>query len=105
MEVDRAIANKNITIINAEAQHDSVIFQNNITAHVIKNTVSKQAEAYSQAKTSLKLDQPANLLDFVFYLNIMGLDKRSGSTQLVVDVDRPRVTLGSQSSYAYSGDL
>lgn len=98
MEVDKSVANKNITIINAEAQYDSITYQNNVTAYVLKNTVTKQAESYAKAKADLKLDQSADLLDFVFYLNIMGLDKKAGNTQLVVDVDRPRVQLGSMGS-------
>jgi hypothetical protein len=41
MDVDRAIANKNISIINAEAQFDSIVYANNITAYMINNTVTK----------------------------------------------------------------
>jgi len=46
MDVDRSVANKNISIINAEAQFDAAIYANNITAYAIKNSVTKQAEAY-----------------------------------------------------------
>ena len=92
MEVDRSVANKNITITNAEAQADSIRFQNNVTANVIQNTVNKQSLAYQQAQTDLQLNSTNSLLDFIFYLKIMGLQKH-GNTQLVVDVDRPRITL------------
>ena len=60
---------------------------------MIKNSVTKQAEAYSQAKTDLKLDNSKNLLDFIYYLNIMGLDKSAEGAKLVIGVNNPRVTL------------
>lgn len=41
MEVDKSIANKNISIINAEAQYDATVYSNNITAYMLKNTVTK----------------------------------------------------------------
>ena len=102
MDVDRSIANKNISIINAEAQYDATVYSNNITAYTLKNTVTKQAEAYTKAKQDLKLDNPKNLLDFIYYLNIMSLDKSSsGGAKLVIGVDNPRVTL-QESGKGYS---
>lgn len=107
MEVDKSIANKNITIINAEAQYDAAIFSNNITAYMIKNTVTKQSEAYTQSKTDLKLDQSKDLLDYIYYLNIMSLDKSAESgAKLVIGVDNPRVTLQeSGKGYGFASNV
>lgn len=107
MEVDRSIANKNITIINAEAQYDAAIFSNNITGYMIKNTVTKQSEAYSKSKTDLKLDQSKDLLDYIYYLNIMSLDKSAESgAKLVIGVDNPRVTLQeSGKGYGFASNV
>jgi len=41
----------------------------------------------------LKLDNSKNLLDFVYYLNIMALDKQKQNAKLIIGVDNPRVTL------------
>jgi len=41
MDVDRSVANKNISTINAEAQFDASLYANNITAYIIKNSVTK----------------------------------------------------------------
>lgn len=93
MEVDKSVAQKNISIINAEGQYASSVYANNITAYMIKNTVTKQSEAYTKSKNDLKLDTPKNLLDYIYYLNIMSLDKSAEGAKLVIGVDNPRVTL------------
>ncbi|CDW85393.1 UNKNOWN [Stylonychia lemnae] len=93
IEVDNSVANQNISIINAEAQYNATIYSNNINAKMIKNTVTKQAEAYTQAKKDLQFDNSKNLLDFVYYLNIMNLDKKKENNKLIIGVDNPRVTL------------
>jgi hypothetical protein len=101
MDVDRAIANKNVSTINGEAKYESITFANQITANMIKNTVETQANAYAETKKALKFDTSSNLLDYIFYLNVMNLNQQDA--KLMVGMDNARVTLReSGKGYDYS---
>jgi hypothetical protein len=60
-----------------------------------KNTVSKLGQAYNNVQQSINTQNNKDLLDYIFYMNIMGLDKKSGRTKLLVDVNSALVDLQS----------
>jgi len=56
--------------------------------------------AYSTVRTTIGTTSASELLDYIFYMNIMGLDKKAGNTKLLVDVDSALVDL-KQSGKGY----
>jgi len=49
--------------------------------------------AYTQVKSTIGTDKSSELLDYIFYMNIMALDKKTGNSKLLVDVDSALVDL------------
>ena len=58
------------------------------------NTVTKQMEAYSEVQQELQSTTSQGLLDYIFYLNVMNLDKKTNA-KLLVDVDNAVVNMGA----------
>jgi hypothetical protein len=52
-------------------------------------------------RSTIGTAQSKELLDYIFYMNIMNLDKRGGNTKLLVDVDSALVDLQAQSGKGY----
>ena len=101
IEVLRAEASRDIAVINARADSEATIVANRARAQTLKNTIAKMGSAYSTVKTTIGTTTPAELLDYVFYMNIMSLDKKSGNTKLLVDVDSALVDLQKTSGKGY----
>ena len=49
-EVDKSEAEKQISIINAEADSNATLIEESTKAEMIKNTISAEAKAYDEAK-------------------------------------------------------
>jgi hypothetical protein len=101
IEVLRAEASRDIAVINARADSEATIVSNRARAQTLKNTITKMGSAYSTVKTTIGTTTPAELLDYVFYMNIMSLDKKAGNTKLLVDVDSALVDLQKTSGKGY----
>ena len=101
IEVDRARTNKDVTVTNSAADGNATIISNTARSTITANTVQKQQEAYSQAKSLLSMSTNKELLDYIFYLNVQGLDKTQGAN-LLVGVDTARVNvMAAGKGYAY----
>ncbi len=74
---------------------------NNARAQILSNTITKFGQAYTTVKTTIKTTNSQELLDYIFYMNIMNLDKKSGNTKLLVNVDSALVDLQGQSGKGY----
>jgi regulator of protease activity HflC (stomatin/prohibitin superfamily) len=101
IEVLRSEANRDIAIINAQADNQATTISNNARAQILSNTITKLSQAYTQVRNTINTDQSKDLLDYIFYMNIMNLDKRGGNTKLLVDVDSALVDLQAQSGKGY----
>ena len=101
IEVLRSEAYRDIAVINARADSEATIVANRARAQTLKNTITKLGFAYSSVKTTIGTTTPAELLDYVFYMNIMSLNKTSGNTKLLVDVDSALVDLERTSGKGY----
>ncbi len=78
-----------------------MIESNNAKAQIIKNSIMYQGKGYSEVKTLLSMTNNKDLLDYIFYMNIMSLDKTTQS-KLLVDIDSAMVNIGSGSGKSYS---
>jgi hypothetical protein len=97
----RAQASRDIAVINARAESEATIVSNNARAQILNNTITKMGTAYSTVKNTIGTTSSAELLDYIFYLNIMSLDKKAGNTKLLVDVDSALVDLQKTSGKGY----
>jgi hypothetical protein len=52
-------------------------------------------------KNIIKPGNSNELLDYIFFMNIMNLDKKAGNTKLLVDVESALVDLKAQSGKGY----
>ena len=100
IEVLRAQASRDIAVINARAESEATIVSNQARGQILNNTISKLGSAYSTVRTTIGTTSASELLDYIFYMNIMGLDKKAGNTKLLVDVDSALVDL-KQSGKGY----
>ena len=100
IEVLRAQASRDIAVINARADSEATIVSNQARAEILNNTITKLGSAYSTVRTTIGTTSASELLDYIFYMNIMGLDKKAGNTKLLVDVDSALVDL-KQSGKGY----
>ena len=66
---------------------------------MMNNTITRMSQAYQQVKTTIGTQSNKELLDYVFYLNIMNLNKTSGNNKLLVDVNSALVDLQSGKGY------
>lgn len=101
IEVLRSGASRDIAIINARAESEASIVSNNARAQILNNTISRFGQAYTKVKNTIQTTSSQELLDYIFYMNIMNLDKKSGNTKLLVNVDSALVDLQSQSGKGY----
>lgn len=101
IEVLRSGASRDIAIINARAESEASIVSNNARAQILNNTISRFGQAYTKVKNTIQTSSSQELLDYIFYMNIMNLDKKSGNTKLLVNVDSALVDLQSQSGKGY----
>ena len=93
IEVLRSGANRDIAIINARADSEASIVSNNARAQILNNTITKFGQAYTTVKDNIQTANSQELLDYIFYMNIMNLDKKNGNTKLLVNVDSALVDL------------
>ena len=101
IDVLRSQAQKEISVIYARADSEATIVSNNARAQILNNTISRMGQAYTQVKTIIATQNSNELLDYVFYMNIMNLDKKSGNTKLLVDVESALVDLQATSGKGY----
>jgi hypothetical protein len=78
-----------------------MIIKNNAKAQMINTTVSRMSQAYKQVQTTINTSTNKELLDYIFYLNIMNLDKKGKNNKLLVDVTSALVDLQASSGKGY----
>jgi len=78
-----------------------MIIKNNAKAQMINTTVSRMSQAYKQVQTTINTSTNKELLDYIFYLNIMNLDKKGKNNKLLVDVNSALVDLQASSGKGY----
>ncbi len=78
-----------------------MIIKNNAKAQMINTTVSRMSQAYKQVQTTINTSNNKELLDYIFYLNIMNLDKKGKNNKLLVDVNSALVDLQASSGKGY----
>ncbi len=93
IEILRSEAHREIAVINARADSNATYYANNAKALVLNNTISKLSVAYQQVKSTIVTKTSTELLDYIFYLNIMNLDKKVGNNRLMVNVESTLVDL------------
>lgn len=93
IEVLRSEAQREIAVINARADAQATYFSNNAKAWVLNNTITRLSSAYKGAKGTIGLTTSQDLLDYMFYQNIMTLNKTASNNKLLVDVDSALVDL------------
>ena len=101
IEVLRSEASRDIAVINAKADSEAMIVSNNARAQILNNTISKMGSAYTGVRNIIGTSTSQELLDYIFFMNIMNLDKKAGNTKLLVDVDSALVDLQAQSGKGY----
>lgn len=79
-------------IINAQANSQALLISNDAKAQMLNNTITYQSMGYSQAEAKVKFQNTTNLLDYIFYVNLMNLNKNL-DTKLLVGVGETRVGL------------
>ncbi len=101
IEVLRSEAHREIAVINARADAQATYFSNNAKAWILNNTITKLSSAYKQVKSQIGTTTSQELLDYMFYNNIMNLNKTASNNKLLVDVDSALVDLQSLSGKGY----
>ena len=101
IEVLRSEAHREIAVINARADSEATYYSNNARAWVLNNTISKLGDAYKYVQTKIGLAQSQEMLDYIFYMNIMNLNKTQSNNKLLVDVDSALVDLEGLSGKGY----
>lgn len=73
-------ADKNVTIINANAQARAISTLNDAKATALNNTIFYEKKAYEDSAKLLGVSAQSGLLDYIYYTNVM---KLTGSELLV----------------------
>mmetsp|Transcript_47398 Transcript_47398/g.34688 ORF Transcript_47398/g.34688 Transcript_47398/m.34688 type:complete len:89 (-) Transcript_47398:34-300(-) len=81
-------ADYKIAIINAEAQAKAIVIDQNAKTKMIADTISYQGWGFKNADELITFTTRQDLLDYVFYLNVMNLNKKLGA-KLLVGLDTP----------------
>ena len=92
-DVDRSVAGMEVQIINAYAEANATYIQNAAVGNITKDTIVYRGMSYDVLQDTVGLDTTADLLDFIFYLNIENLD--SSRAKLLVGLDSAMVNLAS----------
>ena len=87
--MDISKADKNVTIINAEAQAKAIETLNNAKAVTLNNTIFYEKQAYEDTARVLGVNANSGLLDYIYYTNVM---KLSGS-ELLVGLDNALINV------------
>lgn len=82
INVDRSEAAKNITVINAQADANATIIENEAIGKMINNTITYEGEAYGYVNKELAFNKQESLVDYVKYMNLLSV-KDSGAKLLV----------------------
>ena len=73
INVDVSEANRKITVVKAEANASAIGYVQNAQATTINNTITYEKVAYNDVATTLGLNAETGLLEYIYYLNMMGL--------------------------------
>jgi hypothetical protein len=92
IEVDRSRAQMDVDIINAQANSEALIIQNDALAQMLNNTITYQGWAYQTANEQIAFTNSTSILDYIFYINIMNLKKNSDA-KLLVGLNDARINL------------
>ena len=67
---------------------------NNAKAKMLSNTIKSLSRSYTDIKSSINTQTSKEILNYIFYINIMNLDK-SANSKLLVDVDSAMIDMKS----------
>jgi len=73
INVDISDADKNVTIIYATADAEATWISNEAKRITIQNTILYEQKAYEDTMRLLQLTPNSNLLDYIYYQNVMKL--------------------------------
>ena len=91
MAVDEAKAEKNITMLNADANQEATNITQTALGIILEYQVTKEKETYSSVKDTVGITSNTNLLDYIYYINMMGLE--SAGSKLLIDMESSIVNL------------
>ena len=63
-----------VQIIQAQAESEALEQSNNARAEVLSNTIKSYSKSYTEVKGIIGTTSNKELLDYIFYINIMNLD-------------------------------
>ena len=63
-----------VQIIQAQAESEALEKSNNARAEVLSNTIRSYSKSYTEVKGIIGTTSNKELLDYIFYINIMNLD-------------------------------
>ncbi len=90
INVDISVADRNVTIINAEAQARAISIMNDAKAVTLNNTIYYEQKAYEDTASLLGVDASSGLLDYIYYTNVMKLQQSSllvGLNNALINID------------------
>ena len=93
MAVDEAKAEKNITELNALANQNATFITQTALAEILEYSITKEKETYKHVKDSLAFTDNKNLLDYIYYMNLMKLE--TAGSKLLIDIEDSIVNLDS----------
>ena len=73
INVDISEANRQITVVRSQANATAIQYVQNAQATTINNTITYEKVAYDDVAKTLGITPQTGLLDYIYYLNMMGL--------------------------------
>lgn len=100
INVDISEADKNITIVNAEATSKAITIYNAAKKTCIANTITYETKAYNDTQTLLNMKPSDHLLDYIYYQNVMNLD----NTEFVIGLNNALINLNMNRNLNSTGN-
>ncbi len=87
MEVDKADAQKQITVLNADANQKATKIRQDALGEILDYKITKEKETYHNVKDLLGFNKNNVLLDYIYYMNLMRIQKPG--TKLLIGMESP----------------
>jgi len=91
INVDISEADKNVTVINAEAGAKAITVLNEAQAKTINNTIFYEQKAYQDTSSLLGVNANSGLLDYMYYTNVMKLEQ----AELLVGLENSLININA----------
>lgn len=89
INVDISEADRNVTVINAEAKAKAITVLNGAQAIAINNTIFYEQKAYQDTQDLLGITANNGLLDYMYYTNVMKLS----NSELIVGLNNALINV------------